>query len=235
MGLLALAGCGAIGTLAYYVLATISFEPTDGAKFTDWVYAEFSRAAEVGLVATVVAAVIFVWLQRHRSRFAIGAPIAAVVVVAALIGAAALSRAHRSHPIPRERAIARSVPLPASWGPGTLYVLPRVADPFDDSPPTVDRVVGVPHGYPRVCRQLSASLTGWRDAHFYPWSGGRTIVRTILSSGIGCAMNGVSPQGWPVTMTAFVQGTDLRLETTKLAKVPAGKTLVIIHVATPDG
>jgi hypothetical protein len=46
---------------------------------------------------------------------------------------------------------------------------------------------------------------------------------------------GVSPQGWPVTMTALVEGTDLRLETTRLQKVPAGTTLVTISVDAPRG
>jgi hypothetical protein len=232
--LIVVAWLGAIGAGVYKMWATLSFEPTAGAVFRDWVYAEFGRAAGVACLVAAVATVVFVVLQRRHSRFAIGAPIAAVLVVASLIGAAALSRAHRSHPVPQERTIARSVPLPTSWGPGSLYVLPRLADPFGNTPPTVDRVLDVPLAYPRACQQLRASLTGWRGAHFYPY-GGSTLVMTNLSAGIGCAMNGTSPQGWRVTMTAFVQGTNLRLKSTELRKVPAGMTLVVIEVATPDG
>lgn len=232
--LIVVAWLGAIGAWVYNTLATFSFEPTDRARFNDWVFAEFGRAAGVGCLVAAIATVIFALLQRRLSRFAIGAPIVAVLLVASLIGAAALSRAHRSDPVPQERAIARSVPLPASWGPGTLYVLPRPADPFGGTPPRVERVVDVPLAYPRACRQLRASLTGWSGAHFYPY-GGSTLVMTNLSTGIGCAMSGTSPQGWSVTMTAFVQGTNLSLKTTGLGKVPAGMTLVVIDVGTPDG
>jgi hypothetical protein len=230
--LIVLAWLGAIGAGVYNALATFSFESTDRARFNDWVFAEFGRAAGVGCLVAAVATVIFALLQRRNSRFAIGVPIAAVLLVAALVGAAALSRAHRSHPIPQERAIARSVPLPARWGPGTLYVLPRPADPFGGTPPRVERVIDVPLAYPPVCRQLLASLTGWRGARLYPWGGGSTLgpLTPNLSSGLGCTMLGATPQGWVVTMSALVQSTDKTLK-----PLPAGMTRVIITVGTPDG
>jgi len=234
VSLLVLAGVEAFGAWVYNVLATLSFEPTQGARFKDWMYAEFGRAARAGYLVTAVAAVVFALFRRRHSRLALGAPLAAVVVVASFIGAAALSRAHRSHPIPQERAIARSVPVPASWGPGTLYILPRPADPFGDTPPTVERVIDVPLTYTPVCRRLLASLTGWRGAHLYPPSGEGNRDDTPgpltpnLYSGIGCTGYGTTPQGWQVDITTFVQSTDKTLK-----PLSAGMTRVVIRVSTP--
>jgi hypothetical protein len=214
----------------------LTFEQTDGAIFKEWVLAEFGRAAQIGCLVTAVATVVFAVLQRRHSPFAIGAPIAAVLLVASLIVAAALSSAHRSHPIPQERAIAQSFPLPATWGPGTLYVLPQPASPLAVGSPRVDRVIDTPLAYPPVCDQLLASLKGWRGAHLQPWGGGSNALGPLtpnLSAGIGCTMLGATPQGWQVTLSARVQPTNLRLKPTGLGKVPAGMTRVIVEVDTP--
>jgi hypothetical protein len=235
VALLVVAGAGAIGADVYKTLVTLSFEQTDGAIFKDWVFAEFGTAAAAGFLFTAVATIIFAVLQRRHWRFAIGAPIAAVLLVASLIGGAALSSAHRSHPIVQERAIARSVPLPANWGPGSFHDLPQAPEPLTDTPPRVDRIIDSPLAYEPVCRQLLASLTGWSGAHLVPWGGGSPLgpLTPNLSSGIGCTMLGTSPQGWPVMLTAFVQPTNPRIKPAALETAAAGMTRVIIQVSTP--
>jgi hypothetical protein len=230
--LLVLALLAAFGAGAYYSWATLNFERTDGAIFTEWVYAEFSRAAGIGVLVTAIAAVLFAVLRRRRPWFAMGAAVAAVLVVAALIGAAALSRAYRFHPINKERAIARSFPLPDGWGFGTVDV--EKGDAFTDSPPSVTRVMDVADTYPHVCRQLLAALTGWRGARLVPWSDARhDPLDPNLRSGLGCSMLGKSPQGWSLDLVVFVHRANAGLRPGAIGNVPAGMTRVLVRVGTP--
>jgi hypothetical protein len=234
--LLLAAFLGAAGAGVYRAWMTLSFERTDGAQYKEWVYAEFGRAAGIGFLVAVGASVAVALLRRRHARFAIAAPVAAVVVVAALVGAASFSRAQRLHPVAQERDIVSAIPLPADWGAGTVTVLPTEPDPFDDSPPRVERIIDVRLPYSQVCRQLVESVNRWEGARLSSPDGDHPLAAPTPTpeSGLGCSWYGVTPRGWAIRIRALVRSPDAAPEPGALGNIPARTTRVVMVVSTPD-
>jgi len=142
LALFVLAAAAACMSFGYGVVESISFEPTDASNFRVWVTTGFREAGGGGLVLCVVALGVWLATRRHHPLVAVGVCIAAVAAVTVMVLAAWAGDVSGEHPISKERQIAASVPLPATWGPGREVVV-RYGNAAIYGPPRVDRIADV--------------------------------------------------------------------------------------------
>lgn len=165
------AGCllGSASVFAWAWLAALSFEPTDDAQFTAYVYRPYVRAGSIGFAISLVAlaAVLVLARTRARTRGSVALSATALLLVVALVLQAEQASLRRRHPDARLLSALAAAPLGEGWvlqdGPAVRRDGPTIGSELA-APVATEQLRTATDDRTAVCAQLVALLQpqGWR-------------------------------------------------------------------------